>query len=145
MAEAVFPPPAFDPAGRAAQEERLRATALAQPAIGALSMGMLVLLRDAGLEPQFAAGHSFGELTALWAAGAMDDEDFLRLARERGAAMSVAPGADAGSMLAVAADAAAVSRAGGVLVANVNAPDQTVIAGPTAAIEAARQALSDRG
>ena len=34
---------------------------------------MFGLLRDAGFEPDFAAGHSFGELTALWAAGAMDE------------------------------------------------------------------------
>jgi acyl transferase domain-containing protein len=149
LSETVYPPPPFDDAGQAAQEERLRATAAAQPAIGALSAAMLAVLRDAGFEADFAAGHSFGELTALWAAGAMDEETFLRLARERGHAMTVSADADAGAMVAVSGNgrplAQVIAGLDGVTVANVNAPDQTVIAGPTAAVAEAGQLLAESG
>src|SRR4029077_14435438 len=81
LSEAVYPPAAFADAGRADQEARLRATAFAQPAIAPLSAAMFGLLRDAGFEPDFAAGHSFGELTALWAAGAMEEDVLFQLGR----------------------------------------------------------------
>jgi acyl transferase domain-containing protein len=149
LSDAIYPPPAFDEAARAAQEERLRATALAQPAIGALSAAMFDLLRQAGFAPDLAAGHSFGELTALWAAGALHDDAFRRLARVRGAAMTVPPGADAGAMLAVAGAAGPVGEAvgalDGVVIANVNAPDQTVIAGPSASLAEAQRIVEQRG
>ena len=64
----IFPPPAFDEAARRRQAEALRATEVAQPAIGAASVGLLRLLSSFGLEPDMAAGHSYGELVALHAA-----------------------------------------------------------------------------
>jgi polyketide-type polyunsaturated fatty acid synthase PfaA len=148
LSDAVHPPHSFDEAGRVEQEERLRATQRAQPAIGALSAAIFELLRSAGFKPDFVAGHSFGELTALWAAGSLDDSTFLELAMARGRAMAVEPGVDAGTMLAVRGDAATVAQAvadvAHIVVANVNAPDQVVLAGPTRAVEVARRALADR-
>ena len=149
LSEAVYPPAAFADAGRAAQEARLRATAVAQPAIAALSAAMFGLLRDAGFEPDFAAGHSFGELTALWAAGAMEEEVLFLLGRERGRAMTASADADGGAMLAVSGNGGALAEAiagiDGVIVANVNAPDQVVIAGPSAALADAKHLLDERG
>jgi acyl transferase domain-containing protein len=150
LSEAIYPPAVFDELDKASQDERLRATVSAQPAIATLSAAMFRLLGDVGFEANFAAGHSFGELTALWAAGAMEEETLFELSRERGRAMTAAPDSDGGAMLAVSGNggsplANAISGIDGVIVANVNAPDQIVIAGPTSAIEDAKNLLDARG
>ncbi len=140
VSTAVYPPPAFTDEQRSAQAETLRQTENAQPAIGALSAGMYTLLQRAGFTPDFTAGHSFGELTALWAAGVIDNGNFATLVNARGQAMA-ATGGDRGTMVAVVGEASAVERdiatCPGVSVANINAPDQVVIAGPSAAVDAA--------
>ncbi|NNJ11169.1 acyltransferase domain-containing protein, partial [Chloroflexales bacterium ZM16-3] len=151
LSEVMFPAPAFTPAEKATQDERLQRTEHAQPAIGTLSAGMFGLLRDAGFQPDMVAGHSFGELTALWAAGAVDDDDFLALAHARGRAMAPPndPSFDAGAMLAVSAELATVQtiagQVPGITLANLNAYDQVVLAGPTAAIGRARHLLEAAG
>ncbi len=151
ISRTVFPSPAFDDVGRSAQAEALRRTEHAQPAIGAFSAGLYKLLQAAGFQPDFVAGHSFGELTALWAAGVFTDADFFALARARGAAMAPPddPDFDAGTMLAVRASTVEVEAVVGALpditVANDNADNQVVLAGPTDRIEAARQTLEARG
>ena len=140
VSSVVYPPPAFTDEQRSAQAETLRRTEYAQPAIGALSAGMYTLLQRAGFTPDFTAGHSFGELTALWAAGVLDNGNFTTLVNARGQAMA-ATGGDRGTMVAVVGEASAVERdiaaCPGVSVANINAPDQVVIAGPSAAVDAA--------
>lgn len=141
----VFPPSAFSEEEARDQARRLGDTRVAQPAIGALSLGYLELARRLGLAPAMAAGHSYGELTALHAAGVLGREDFLRLSAARGRLMA---GADAGAMAAVslAADEVADHLAGGELViANRNAPRQTVVSGPEAAIEELVERLSQAG
>src|SRR5699024_6417958 len=79
----VFPQTAFDSKAKEAQEGRLEATEWAQPAIGAASLSYLALLRKLGLEASAFGGHSFGEVTALHAAGAISETDLLRVARKR--------------------------------------------------------------
>ncbi|MBF6211177.1 SDR family NAD(P)-dependent oxidoreductase [Nocardia puris] len=147
----VYPPSAFDPATQAAQQSRLRATDFAQPAIGALAQGQFDQLRSLGLSIDGALGHSFGELTALWAAGSIDAEEFGALARARGRAMAECGTAegDSGAMAAVNASA---DRVGEVLaehpdvqICNVNAPKQVVVGGPTAAVEAFVGACGEAG
>ncbi|MEV4681899.1 beta-ketoacyl synthase N-terminal-like domain-containing protein, partial [Streptomyces kurssanovii] len=144
LGRVVFPPPAFDDGTRAAQEAALRRTQFAQPAIGALSAGQFAWFRELGFSPDGAIGHSFGELTALWAAGALDDAAFMELARARGLAM--APPADRsgtdhdpGAMAAVRGEldavTAALTRYRDVTVCNINAPGQIVVGGPTAEID----------
>ncbi len=142
LGRVVFPPPAFDDATRTAQEESLRRTEFAQPAIGALSAGQFAWFKELGFAPDGVIGHSFGELTALWAAGVLDDDGFTELARARGLAM--APPADAsdhdsGAMAAVRGELSAVEAlvAGyrDVSVCNINAPGQIVVGGPTAEID----------
>ncbi|HEU5315846.1 MAG TPA: beta-ketoacyl synthase N-terminal-like domain-containing protein, partial [Chloroflexota bacterium] len=154
LSRTVYPAPAFDDPARAAQAEALQRTERAQPAIGALSAALFRLLRHAGFRPDMVAGHSFGELTALWAAGALDDDTFFQLARARGAAMAppADPGFDAGAMLSVQAGedrvVAALASVRGVedvRVANVNSPRQVVIAGPRPGVAAARAVLEASG
>ncbi len=153
LSDVVFPIPAFDEAHVQAQEAALRRTAYAQAAIGVFSAGLYTILRQAGFAPDFAAGHSFGELAALWAAGVLDDADFFALVKARGQAMTPPDSgnghSDAGGMAAVkgaVSDIQAVLSAHPeVVIANFNAPTQSVLAGPTAAIKAAQADLQARG
>ena len=151
LSEVVFPRPAFDGDQRKADEEQLRNTEFAQPAIGVLSSGLFKILADAGFEPDFVAGHSFGELTALWAAQVLSDEDFFALARARGRAMAAPedPGFDAGSMLAVIGDVEAVRKEvdkdPACVVANLNSRQEVVLAGPTEELAALRGRLKEQG
>ena len=55
-----------------------RAADVAQPTIGAISLGLSRLLESLGVEPQFLAGHSYGEYVALCAAGALDEDELIR-------------------------------------------------------------------
>lgn len=141
LAEAVFPPPVHDSALRGVQEETLHRTEYAQPAIGALSVGQFRYLSELGLRAEGFLGHSFGELTALWASGALPAQDYFRLAAARGAAMAPADGtADAGAMAAVTASRERVeeilTNVPDVVVCNHNAPEQVVVGGGSAAIDA---------
>ncbi|MEV0278909.1 beta-ketoacyl synthase N-terminal-like domain-containing protein [Streptomyces sp. NPDC050610] len=138
LARTVFPPPGGgDPA---AHGERLRRTAYAQSAIGALSMGQYRYLRELGFAPHGMLGHSFGELSALWAAGALDDEAFTTLARARGQAMEqpVGQDRDPGAMAAVRMPRTALDDALAehteLTVCNRNAPDEHTVGGPTPAV-----------
>src|SRR5262249_52554805 len=104
LADRIFPHPAFSDAGRAEQEEALRATEVAQPALGAIGLGLFGLLEQFGVRPDAVAGHSFGELTALAAAGRFDARSLDALARRRGRLMAdLGAEGDGGAMLAVLA------------------------------------------
>ena len=67
-----------------APAEALRRTENTQAAILATSVATLAVLRARGVEPDFVAGHSLGEYSALVCAGALGFEDALRLVRKRG-------------------------------------------------------------
>ncbi|GAA0613165.1 type I polyketide synthase [Sporichthya brevicatena] len=148
----MFPPAAFDDATRDTQRAALTDTRVAQPALGIADLAMFRTLRALGLTPDHLAGHSYGELVALCAAGAISPADLLEISAARGEAILAAAGGDPGTMAAVSAGEAAIRAtlngqmsSGGVVVANLNSPDQTVISGPTAAIESAVAALKDGG
>ncbi|HMO59540.1 MAG TPA: beta-ketoacyl synthase N-terminal-like domain-containing protein [Roseiflexaceae bacterium] len=150
LSHVTFPPPGTGSADE--QTAALQRTEYAQPAIGALSVGMYRILQRAGFRPDCAGGHSFGELSALWAAGALDDDTYDVLVRARGKAMApprAANGFDPGTMLAVGADAARVREliAGlpDVSIANINTPDQVVLGGPHESITQARSHLAAHG
>jgi hypothetical protein len=126
--EVVFPQPVFSDEDRVAQEERLRATEWAQPAIGVASLSLLVLLKKLGIQPDAVGGHSFGEVTALHTAGALDRKAFFSVARKRGELMAEAAAMFPGAMTAIshAADAVASLLASwntGVVIANHNSPE----------------------
>ncbi|MFF3336365.1 SDR family oxidoreductase [Streptomyces sp. NPDC002888] len=151
-ADVLYPPAAFDDAVRDRQREALTDTRAAQPALGVAGLAAHALLTTAGVRPDMAAGHSYGELVALCAAGALDPETLLELSTERAAAILAAAGDDPGTMAAVSAgaeDVAGALRAAGapdsVVVANRNAPRQTVISGPADAVTDAVRLLREAG
>ncbi len=97
---AVYPFQTFDGDKQKEQIATLARTNNAQPALAAVSAGSLEVLRRFGLGYDVTAGHSFGELTALYAAGAYDSEYLYKLAAERGRLMA-SDGKDRGTMAAM--------------------------------------------
>ena len=96
------------------------------------------------------AGHSYGELPALAAAGRITETELHGLSRLRGELMAARRGGDAGAMLAVIGPLEQVEHVVrdkrlGVVIANKNSPTQTVLSGSTAAIDAAEPALRAAG
>ncbi len=146
LAMTIFPRPTFNAEDRATDEATLVRTEWAQPAIGATSAAMLAMLTACGLVPEATAGHSFGELTALWAAGALTFSDWMIAARKRGVLMAAASQIP-GAMAAVTASAEQVAPhlPEGVTIANYNAHEQTVIAGSVEAVLAAKELLRAAG
>jgi len=130
-------------------EEELRRTEIQQPALLTTSIALLRALEEAGaaLVPAYVLGHSLGEYSALVAAGALAFEDGVALVHARGRFMQEAVPAGQGAMaaiLGIGADAVTAAceqaaRESGAVVspANLNAPEQTVIAGEAAAVERA--------
>ncbi len=142
LQDVVFPKHRLTEEQRDANEQRLRATEFAQPALAVHSLMHLDLLTQLGLKPDAVCGHSFGELTALYAAGVMDAETLIRLARKRGELMRDAAQTP-GAMLSVfypAADVLAILEKQHLKAtpANFNAPNQLVLSGSVAEIEAAQ-------
>ncbi|PWG12724.1 polyketide synthase [Streptomyces sp. V2] len=148
-APTMYPPTAFDDATRDRQQAALTDTRVAQPALGVAGLAAHAFLTAAGVHPDMAAGHSYGELVALSAAGVISPETLLELSGARAAAILAAAGDDPGTMAAVSSDAATVAQvlgeAGEVVLANLNAPDQTVISGPTEAVTEALRLLREAG
>lgn len=125
--------------------EALQLTENTQPAILTCSVAAWSALREKGVTADYVAGHSLGEYSALVAAGALDFADAVNLVRRRGRYMQEAVPAGAGSMAALLGlpdgklDAICAQAAQGEVVApaNLNSPDQVVIAGHTGAVERA--------
>ena len=136
----VYPEPAFTESGWRVLQARLNRTEWAQPAIGAASLAALAVLEAFRIRPAMLGGHSYGELTALHAAGVFPSlETFLRVSRARGEAMAGAAGSDTG-MTAVGAPEAtcaqwAAACKGEIHLANLNGPRQTVVSGRKEALE----------
>jgi [acyl-carrier-protein] S-malonyltransferase len=133
-----------------ADEEELKLTQNAQPALCFLGVGLTLLLRRAGLEPATAAGHSVGEYAALVAGGALSAEEAIYAVVHRGRAMAEAVPAGETSMAAVLGLApeaveAAIAGIESCWPANYNTPTQTVIGGSLAALDAAAEALTAAG
>jgi [acyl-carrier-protein] S-malonyltransferase len=123
-------------------EEELRQTANTQPALLAVSIAALAALKEKGWAADWVAGHSLGEYSALVAAGALRFADALRLVRKRGQYMQEAVPAGVGAMAAIlklpegALDGVLERAAQGEVVtaANLNSPEQVVIAGHAGAV-----------
>jgi len=137
-------------------EAALRPTEIQQPALLATSMALLRALEArVTVSAAYVAGHSLGEYTALVASGALALDDALRLVHARGRFMQEAVPEGRGAMAAVlGAPAQVVERAceearrrtGGVVApASYNAPEQVVVAGEAAAVEAACAAAREAG
>src|SRR5262249_9488952 len=149
LSDFVYAHPAFTAEKRAEQEKELRATHVAQPAIGAVSIGALRVLDGFGVRPEAAAGHSYWELTALCPGGWFDAPALHSLSRLRGQLMAEVREGDPGSMLAVHASVETVQRTLreqrlDLVIANRNSPSQLVLSGATPEIERAAKVFAER-
>ncbi|MBN2430040.1 MAG: ACP S-malonyltransferase [Acidobacteria bacterium] len=134
-------------------EEQLTLTEHTQPAILTVSVAVLRVLEQAGRRPDYVAGHSLGEYSALVAAGAISFADAVAVVRLRGRYMQEAVPVGVGAMAAVlGADLVAVeeicdvARGEQVLQpANINCPGQVVIAGHREAVERAIERAKEKG
>src|SRR5580700_11654283 len=126
-------------------EDVLKLTENTQPALLTVSTAAFRVLAERGFAPDYVAGHSLGEYSALVAAGGLQFADAVRLVRKRGQYMqeAVPPGVGAmaallklpdGKLDAILAEA---SRGEVVSAANLNSPDQIVISGHAAAVQRA--------
>jgi [acyl-carrier-protein] S-malonyltransferase len=126
-------------------EDALKLTENTQPALLAVSTAAARVLAESGIAPEYVAGHSLGEYSALVTAGSLAFAAALRLVRQRGRYMQEAVPPGVGAMAALlrlpegALDAVLRDAAQGEVVsaANLNAPDQVVIAGSAAAVNRA--------
>jgi [acyl-carrier-protein] S-malonyltransferase len=133
--------------------EELQLTANTQPAILTASVAAAEVLREKGIRPDYVAGHSLGEYSALVAARSLRLADAVRLVRKRGQYMQEAVPVGAGAMAAILGIEPAVveevcrAAAQGEVVspANLNSPGQVVIAGNTPAVERAVELAKSRG
>ncbi|HEV2522918.1 MAG TPA: ACP S-malonyltransferase [Candidatus Acidoferrales bacterium] len=134
-------------------EEALKLTANTQPAILTVSVATYRVLAEKGVQPDFVAGHSLGEFSALVAAGSLEFSDAVRLVRRRGEYMQSAVPEGVGAMAAILglapAQVAGICRqaADGEVVApaNLNSPEQTVISGHAGAVKRAVEMASAGG
>jgi malonyl CoA-acyl carrier protein transacylase len=128
---------------------QLALTQFTQPAVYVVNaLSYFKKIQSEECRPGFVAGHSLGEYNALLAAGAFDFETGLRLVRKRGELMSRVSGGMA-AVIGLQADAIAKildeNGLNSIDIANLNAPDQIVLAGPVAGIRDARPFFIDRG
>ncbi|HEX5230144.1 MAG TPA: ACP S-malonyltransferase [Bryobacteraceae bacterium] len=125
--------------------EELQLTENMQPALVTVSIAACRVLEEQGVRPDYVAGHSLGEYSALVAAKSLDFSDAVQLVRKRGQYMQEAVPVGTGAMAALLKlpadklDAVLAEAAQGEVVtaANFNSPDQVVLAGHTAAVNRA--------
>ncbi|MCI0699579.1 MAG: acyltransferase domain-containing protein, partial [Planctomycetia bacterium] len=151
LSDRIYPPTTFDPERKKQNEIELRDTRHAQPALGAVSFASWRVLHERfGLKADSFAGHSYGELVALTAAKRISESDLFTLSRVRGQLMADQSTGDAGGMLAVLAplsdiEAIIAREKLTLVVANRNAPKQTVLSGATEAIDWAQRVFTEAG
>ncbi len=152
LSQFIFPRGAYDSAAKDRARQRLMSTDVAQPALGAVEVGLLHLMQSLGLRPDMAAGHSYGEFVAQYAAGAIDFDDLIRISAARGRFIvdaASAAGAELGTMAAVNAPRKVVEDViadiDGVIIANHNAPLQSIISGTREAVKLASAKLAQVG
>lgn len=126
-------------------EESLKMTANTQPALVATSLALYEAFREKGIRPDYVAGHSLGEYSALAVAGVLAYDDAVRTVRARGELMEQAVPGGQGAMAAVlGAERGALSElcvgisrtVGAVELANVNCPGQIVVSGTKEGVQA---------
>jgi [acyl-carrier-protein] S-malonyltransferase len=123
--------------------ESLTRTDVAQPALFSLSLSLTDAAREGGLRPDFVAGHSLGEYTALVAAGALGADEGVRVVCERGRLTAEIQSESPGAMAAIIGlDAEGLeqlcgqaSETGLVALANLNSPTQIVVSGEKAGVK----------
>ncbi len=138
LGDYVYPQPVFNDEQQKKLFSALKETNIAQPALGASEWGMYSLFSHLNIVPDMMAGHSYGELPALCAAGVFDEKELYRLSETRGRFMAAAGKENPGAMAAVMDSSkqvrSVISNIRDVSIANMNAPQQTVISGTNEAI-----------
>jgi acyl transferase domain-containing protein/NADP-dependent 3-hydroxy acid dehydrogenase YdfG len=150
LSRLIYTPALYSAADEQEAARRLRRTEIAQPALGVVEASLWQLMQRMGLRPDMAAGHSYGEYAALYAAGVLDLESLLRVSEARGRLIvEAAAGRDLGTMAAVQAPREDVERIAeaypDLLVANHNAPTQSILSGSRESIDAVVQKLQAAG
>lgn len=139
LSQFIYPPSAYTDADEVRNQQQLTDTRIAQPAIGAVESGYLDIITKLGLKADMVAGHSYGEYAALYAAGVLSREEFLNLSDTRGRVMATACDASDGAMAAVQITREdllqRISQCRKVVLANHNAPLQSVISGEREEVE----------
>jgi len=135
-------------------EEELKLTENTQPGIFIIECILFDLINKKGIEPEYVAGHSLGEYSALYAADIFDFETGLNLVKNRSLAMKKSSEESLGSMAAIIGLNAeqiidvcnSISNAGEVVVpANFNSPSQIVISGSKIAVSEAMKECKKMG
>lgn len=135
-------------------QETLTLTMNAQPALLTTSIGILEKFKEASITPDYVAGHSLGEYTALVAAGVMKFEDAVYTVHKRGEFMEEAVPAGEGTMAAVLGMDShdlqhitdSLTKDGkSVQLANLNCPGQIVISGSTEGVKLASEQAKVKG
>ena len=146
----AFPATMFSAQARESANARLTDMRHAQPAIAAVALSQLALIRELGIKADRQAGHSFGEVMALHSAGVFDAPTALCIACDRADAMSHAAASSRGGMLAVQAamDVVIEALAGqmnDITLANDNSPMQVVLSGTPERLSEAACVLEAKG
>ncbi len=145
----IYPISVFNDEDKKNQITSLTNTAIAQPAIGALSYGLYTLFTQTGFNAQYFAGHSFGELTALRAAGVINDDSYRTLAVQRGKVMAAGAqyNGEATGMMAIKITEEKLQpylqQQNEVSLANVNSISQMVVGGKLTALEILKTQLAN--
>lgn len=135
-------------------QEKLTLTANAQPALLTTSIAIMSRLQQFDIKPNYVAGHSLGEYSALVAGGMLDFEDAVCIVRKRGEFMEEAVPAGVGKMAAILGldrqlleDITATVSANGtpVQLANINSPGQIVLSGSAEGVTIACEKAKDNG
>ncbi|WNS77133.1 ACP S-malonyltransferase [Bacillus sp. DTU_2020_1000418_1_SI_GHA_SEK_038] len=135
-------------------QEELTLTTNAQPALLTTSIAVLEYFKQFGIKPDFVAGHSLGEYTALVAAGAISFEDGVYAVRKRGEYMEEAVPNGEGTMAAVlgldrdtlrTVTEKVTEEGDSVQLANLNCPGQIVISGSRKGVEIASVRAKEAG
>lgn len=149
LVDYIYPFPVFDEEKARLQGKQLTDTRVAQPAIGAVSLGAYRALERFGVKPDALGGHSYGELTALCVSGKFTPTDLNFLSAKRGNLMADQKG-DLGSMLATQEELGKIEEILkqenlDLVIANRNAPRQGVLSGSTDQVERAQKIFEERG
>ena len=135
-------------------QEELTQTFNAQPALLTTSIALLQEIQESGIQPDFTAGHSLGEYTALVASGAIEFSDAVYAVRKRGELMEEAVPNGEGTMAAILGMdreqlqeiTERVSAKGhSVQLANLNCPGQIVISGTVEGVKRAGEQAKENG
>lgn len=128
-------------------EEKLKETIYTQPSIVVTSICANEMVTEHGLVPDFVAGHSVGEFSALYACGAVNFDSILRLVAERARLMEEYGRGTMVAVIGLSNDEVdqVVKGINGVVIANINSPVQTVISGEVDAVTKASEILKEKG